>query len=166
MEHGTKPILIYADTPQDAVDRLANEIAAIVEGGSIPLSSILVIYGDKVNKSMLFKELGRQLGPDKIWWFNHKDQKKEPPHGYGREYLRLAYLDTATGLEGGLVFLIGMESLLSEDRQLDVSDEEYATKREQNARKLYMALTRAGEQITLVTSEKVPARITPIFEIH
>jgi hypothetical protein len=37
-----------------------------------------------------------------VWWLN-KD-KKLPPHGYGPDYLRLTSLETATGLEGRVVF--------------------------------------------------------------
>jgi hypothetical protein len=48
------------------------------------------------------------------WWLN-KD-KKLPPLGYGRDYLRLANLETATGLDAPVVFLLGVDSLLAEHR--------------------------------------------------
>jgi hypothetical protein len=100
MEQGTSPLLIYTDSPQDAVDRLTNELAAIIEHGQVPLSSLLVIYGDSIQKHLLYDQLGRRFGTERIWWLNRKEHKKEPPNGYGQDYLRLAYLETATGPGG------------------------------------------------------------------
>ncbi|MBI5861003.1 MAG: DEAD/DEAH box helicase [Rhodocyclales bacterium] len=164
MEQGTSPLLIYTDSPQDAVDRLTNELAAIIKHGQVPLSSLLVIYGDSIQKHLLYDQLGRRFGTERIWWLNRKEHKKEPPNGYGQDYLRLAYLETATGLEASVVFLIGVESLFAENDMPGVSNEERVARKEENARKLYMAITRAGHQLVLVSTQRLPHSIESLFE--
>lgn len=111
MEEGAAPILLRVDTPQDEVDRAVNEIVALVVGRKVPLASFLVIYGRDTPRQLLYRRLCGALGANSVWWLN-KD-KKQSPAGYGLDYLRLANLETATGLEGAAVFLLGMESLLT-----------------------------------------------------
>lgn len=164
METGNRPLLIYTDTPQDAVDRVTNELAAIVGHGQLPLASLLVIHGDNIQKHLLYDLFGKRFGFEKVWWLNKKEHKKEPPNGYGQDYLRLAYLDTATGLEASVVFLIGVESLFFEGEIPGQSTDEQAARREENARKLYMAMTRAGQQLVLVSTQRLPANIEDLFD--
>ncbi|KQQ88593.1 hypothetical protein [Massilia sp. Leaf139] len=154
MEEGAAPILLRVDSPQDAVDRAVNEIVALVDKHGLPLSSFLVIYGSDTPKQLLYRRLCGALGAKRVWWLN-KD-KKEPPDGYGPDYLRLANLETATGLEGGAVFLLGMESLLA-------AREEGEGAREFDARKLYMAMTRASHRLVLLSTDEVPADVLPLF---
>ncbi|MGX4643189.1 hypothetical protein [Massilia sp. SYSU DXS3249] len=143
MEEGAAPILLRVASPQDAVDRAVNEIVALSGEHRLPLSAFLVIYGSDTPKQLLYRRLCRALGAGRVWWLN-KD-KKQPPGGYGPDYLRLANLETATGLEGGVVFLLGMESLLA------VGD----GAREADARKLYMAMTRASHRLVVLSTEDV-----------
>jgi hypothetical protein len=152
MEEGAAPILLRVDTPQDAVDRAVNEIVALVAERGLPLSAFLVIYGGDTPKQLLYRRLCAALGANRVWWLN-KD-KKQPPAGYGPDYLRLANLETATGLEGGAVFLLGMESLLTMAEQEG---------READARKLYMAMTRASHRLVMLTTEQVPADALSLF---
>jgi hypothetical protein len=152
MEEGAAPILLRVDTPQDAVDRAVNEIVALVEAHGLPLSAFLVIYGGDTPRQLLYRRLCAALGAERVWWLN-KD-KKQPPAGYGPDYLRLANLETATGLEGGAVFLLGMESLLAPAP---------GDAREADARKLYMAMTRASHRLVLLSTEELPAEALPLF---
>jgi len=152
MEEGAAPILLRVDTPQDAVDRAVNEIVALVDTHGLPLSAFLVIYGPDTPKQLLYRRLCAALGSQRVWWLN-KD-KKQPPAGYGPDYLRLANLETATGLEGGAVFLLGMESLLALEGE---------GAREADARKLYMAMTRASHRLVMLSTEAVPADALPLF---
>lgn len=165
MEPGVKPVLVYTDSPQDSVERTLAEMKSISSEGAMPLSAVLIIYGENVQKFSFHDQLVRQLGSGKVWWFNEKNQKKEPPNGYGKEYVRMAYLDTATGLEGSVVFLIGIEQLFLGDQRLGLSEEERAELREENARKLYMAMTRAGQRLVLVSSQRLPTSLEALFEV-
>lgn len=160
MEKGVSPMLIYADSPQDSVDRLVKELHANISGKTIALGDVLIIYGEKVQKKLLYDRLCNCFGEDSVWWFN-KD-KKEPPHGYERSYLRMANLDTATGLEAGVVFLIGVENLLVEAGEIR-SDDTDLTGREERTRKLYMAMTRAGWYLVLLSSQRLPQDVAMGF---
>ncbi|MFT3821692.1 MAG: AAA family ATPase [Rubrivivax sp.] len=163
MEDGRPPVLLYTHSPQDSTDRLVNELAALLQPGQLPLNAVLVIYGENVSKSGLYGRLGARFGADKVWWFNEKEQKKAPPAGYGRDYLRMAYLDSATGLEAGVVFLIGAEHLLRGERAAGLDPDERAERREENARKLYMAMTRAGQRLVVLSSQRLPQDMERLF---
>lgn len=154
MEQGAPPILLRVASPQDAVDRAVNEIVALAERHALPLSSFLVIYGAGTPKKLLYERLCRALGAQQIWWLN-KD-KKQPPGGYGPDYLRLANLETATGLEGAVVFLLGMEDLLFDG----------TPEHEADARKLYMAMTRASHRLVMLSSGELPADAQALFRLE
>ncbi|MBX3618606.1 MAG: ATP-dependent helicase, partial [Rhizobacter sp.] len=79
MEVGGPPKLIYTESPQDSMDYVVNEVAAISAQNSVPLNALLVLYGENVQKFGLYKQLSSRVGADKVWWFNEKDQKKVPP---------------------------------------------------------------------------------------
>lgn len=164
METGARPMLVYAATPQDAVDRLVNELGAWLGPGTVPLGAALVIYGPGVNKAALYGQLAQRFGSRRVWWFNEKDQKRRPPGGFGQDCLRMAYLDTATGLEAATVFLIGMEPLFREPAAPGLSPAEQAKRREENARKLYMAMTRAGQRLVLLASQPLPPALERLFD--
>ncbi|WP_146204443.1 UvrD-helicase domain-containing protein [Massilia glaciei] len=155
MDEGVPPMLVTVDTPQDAVDRVANEIAGLARQSNFPLSSILVMYGGRVSKDLLYASLCQRIGAAKVWWLN-KD-RAAPPGGYGAEHIRMASIDTATGLEGTFVFLLGVEELLSlggHDRGTEV-----------RARKLYMAMTRSCYRLSVVTAQALPDEaLGDIFE--
>jgi hypothetical protein len=164
MTPGAKPRVVYAGSPHDAVERLVNELGASLQAGTLALADVLVIYGDNIHKGLLYERLCKRLGEANIWWFNRNGQRKKPPGGYRRDYLRLANLDTATGLEAGIVLLVGVENLLSGRYRPGLGDDELAALREEDARKLYMAMTRAGAHLVLVSSEPVPAYLADGLE--
>jgi superfamily I DNA/RNA helicase len=62
-----------------------------------------------------------------------------------------------------VVFLIGMENLLSGSDTPSLGKEVQAAEVEENARKLYMAMTRAGQYLILLSSQRVPAFIEDSF---
>jgi hypothetical protein len=164
MEPGERPLLARTSTRQDAIDRLRNELADAHERG-IPLSAFLVIYGEQVNKLALYTCLAERFEVGNVWWFNERDQKRKPPRGHGRDYLRLANLDTATGLEGAIVFLIGVDKLFFKGTIAGLGEEEQAERREENARKLYMAMTRAGQRLVIVSAEELPQEMEALFAV-
>lgn len=153
MEQGAAPILLRVASPQDAVDRAVNEIVALAERHALPLSSFLVIYGGGTPRQLLYRRLCRAFGMRRVWWLN-KD-KKRPPDGYGPDYLRLANLETATGLEGAVVFLLGMDDLLFEGGQ----------EREADARKLYMAMTRASHRLVMLSGAGLTEEALALFRL-
>jgi hypothetical protein len=165
MEPGVKPALIHTGSPQDSVDQLVNELSASFQEQSFALDDLLVIYGENVQKTLLYERLCKQFGMDNIWWLNKKKYRKAPPKGHERDYLRLANLETATGLEAGVVFLIGMENLFSNGKTLGFDEATQGVMTEEKARKLYMAMTRAGQRLVLLSSQPVPAFIGENFAV-
>jgi hypothetical protein len=165
MEPGVNPLLIYTDSPQDSVDRLVNELSANVQERIVMLDNLLVIYGENIQKMLLYDRLCERFGADSVWWFNKKEYRKIPPNGYGREYLRMANLETATGLEAAVVFLIGMENLFNSPVP-GLGKEEQVAVAEENARKFYMAMTRAGQKLILLSSQRIPAFIEDSFTLE
>ena len=163
MDAGTQPILLYVDSPQDAIERLNSELAAIYDTQNTPLSASLVIYGDNVPKRALYERLSTYFDAN-VWWFNEGTQKKLPPHGYGRDYLRLANVDTATGLEAAIVFLLGVEHLFLHPVMPEITEDEQSVNLEASARKLYMAMTRAGQRLVLISSQRLPPAMERLFD--
>lgn len=157
MPAGLKPVLIYTGSTQDSMDRLANELSAVFADADLPLNTALVIYGDNVPKLALHRQLQKRFGEGRVWWFNEKHQKKAPPGGLGHDCLRMVYLETATGLEAPLVFLIGIERLWAALQQ--------AERREENARKLYMAMTRAGQRLVVLSTQRLVPAMERLFSV-
>ena len=58
------------------------------------------------------------------------------------------------------VFLLGLEKLMKETAQAGVLS---AQEREQNSRKLYMAMTRAGQRLILISTAHLPEGIAGLF---
>lgn len=162
MREGDRPKVIYANAPQDSIDRVVNEVFQKHHDENPTLGGMLILYGDSIGKASIYDTLGKRLGFNNIWWFNR--DKKEPPDGYAKEYLRIANVDTATGLEASVVFLVGFEALLIDRELVYMSPEERAERVEENARKLYMAMTRAGQQLVLITTEEIPKAVAQYFD--
>jgi superfamily I DNA/RNA helicase len=165
MHEGSKPLLLYTSSPQDAIERLVNELVEMKSQKGFVLGDLLVIYGDNIPRRLLYSKLSSRLAPEQVWWLNEETQKKHPPGKTQEDYLRMAYLETATGLEASVVFLIGVEALYSEGRLPSTSDEEFAQGREERARKLYMAMTRAGQHLILLSSQRLPGQMEDLFRV-
>lgn len=156
MDEGIAPLLIQSDTPQDAVIQACNEITDYLQTEQINLSNILVLYGRDTNKKLLFKALSDRFGPRKVWDLN----SMESVH-VDADNLRVSTLDTATGLEASVVLLLGLEKLIKETAQAGLLS---AQEREQNSRKLYMAMTRAGQRLILISTTRLPKSIASLFQ--
>lgn len=165
MPEGPEPILMYTHSPQDAVDRLVNEVTKAHRGDHVPLPAMLIIFGEKIDRNLLYNQLCWEFSMNSLWWFNKEDQKKAPVDGYGKEYLRMTSVGSATGLEGGIVFLLGIEELFGDVRLLDLSEDEREELHEKNRRMLFMAMTRAGHQLVFIASQPLPAEMEKLFKV-
>jgi len=160
MDSGEPPVLIISASPQDAITQLCNEIKAHTETLNTPLSNILLVYGKGISEPMLTKKLGQTVGEQYLW---NLSTDQVPPKNRSEGHLRIARLDTATGLEAHVVFLIGLESLISRGLSSTLSNSGKTKDLEQSARKLYMAMTRAGHRLILINSESVPEKFASLF---
>ncbi|KKW66830.1 hypothetical protein AAV94_13905 [Lampropedia cohaerens] len=163
MEPGQPPVLVQCDSVQDCIEKLINEMQAAHRDHALSLADMLVVYGSRVSAYALYEQLGRHFGGETVWWFNKSETRRQPPAGYGRAYLRMANVDTATGLEAGVVFLVGVEELVSAAALADAQARDHSAAIEARARKLYMAMTRAGQSLVLLTCERVAPEIARAF---
>ncbi|EGH02051.1 MULTISPECIES: 3'-5' exonuclease [Pseudomonas syringae group] len=156
MDAGTPPLFVLSPSSQDAVAQASNEIADHQQRFELALSGMLLLYGKGADKTLLIKTLKARFGTDRIWDMN--DKNSMPTHD---ESLRIATVESATGLEANVVFLVGLEKLLGRTVQSgSITEDEI----EQNARKLYMAMTRAGQRLVLISSTPLPEKIAGLFK--
>ena len=169
MERGTKPVLIYMDSPQDVIDRLLNEIAGALETApQITLNDMLIVYGNRINLYTLHSQLSARFGESAVWSFHIKENSRASLNSKRDSRLRVASVASATGLEAGIVFLIGMEDLTSSNPALSRTGESIELNSaaiEENARKLYMAMTRAGQLLKLLSCEPVAPLVEQEFDV-
>lgn len=166
MEPGVAPVFLQCASVQDTIEKLINEIRDALHAGALTPSDLLVIYGDHIDPFALYRQLGKAFGEDAVWWFNKSETKSKPPKAYNREYLRMTSVESATGLEAGVVFLLGMERLVSNvtlNTSSAQASEETTVTLERQARKLYMAMTRAGQSLVLLSSESLNELISGAF---
>ncbi|AZZ92135.1 DNA helicase [Hahella sp. KA22] len=152
MTDGSKPLIIYSSTQQDAVDRLINEVIYCVEKSNVPLNQIMIIHTKSISPWAIKKRIQERVGNDSVWCFYEKKKTLEP----GKSYIKLVQLESATGLEAGVTFIIGLERMLDESNSLDLSEDERKEAQTEMCRKLYMAMTRAGQKLVMFSTSKLP----------
>lgn len=81
----------------------------------------------------------------------------DPKDGIRERAIRVCTLNAATGLESPIVFLVGMRELYGEEQTVRLSDEERLELIRDNTRKLYMAITRAGQRLVITYAGEIPA---------
>ena len=150
MPHGVVPQIITLTSEQDETTRVVNEIKAL-QKAKIPLGHILVIHSSRDEVDGLLKRLQQEFG---------ESQVVDPRDESGRGQLRVCPLNGATGLESPIVFLLGVHDLYEMENSIRLSDEERAEMMRENTRKLYMAITRAGQRLVLTYVGELP----PMFQ--
>lgn len=146
MPNGVVPQVIALTSEQDEITRVVNEIEQLV-GQGVPKKHLLVIHTDWRGQERLLERLCARLGPAAA-----VDPKLAAPG----EAVRVCTLNAATGLESPIVFLAGVQALFEQEQSLRLSDEERAELIRDNTRKLYMALTRAGQRLVLTYVGELP----------
>ncbi len=69
-------------------------------------------------------------------------------------------LIAATGIESPIVFLMGAHELYEQEQSIRLSDEERVELIRDNTRKLYMAITRAGQRLVITYVGSLPDTLT------
>jgi|GEM_PF-876013 len=154
MRPGKQPVLIKVDSAQDEVVRAVNEIKQLLDAGC-KLYYFLVLYTPGINKKKLKNQLINLIGTDSVWDMNNWQQKLNPD----KKYFRMASLDSATGLEAEIVFILGTGYVFEKEQSLNLCAYEKENEREVNARRIYMAMTRASERVVMITSLPVPEEL-------
>ncbi len=144
--HNEPPQVVVLDSEQDEMTRVVNEIRALHERG-VALEHILVIHPDWQGVDRMLERLRREFGSAAV-----ADPKKIPPG----KHLRVCTMNAATGLESPIVFVMGVHRLYEAEQNPLLSDEERAALIRDNTRRLYMALTRAGQRLAITCVGEPP----------
>jgi superfamily I DNA/RNA helicase len=150
---GLIPILLPLDKPQDEIARIANEIKALADQ-RFPLGQILVLHADWSGCEQLLAALRARLGPNAA-----HDPKAHSPGNF----VRVTTLNAGTGLESPVVFLAGLRQLFEREQSLRISEDERDQLIRENTRKIYMALTRAGQRLVITYPGKLPEPLNRLF---
>ena len=153
MPGGAVPYLIQLGASQDEIARVANEVAALVKRG-VPPQDILVLHTHWQGAEALIQSLRRRLG---------RGAAADPKNDYPGNYVRVTTLNAGTGLEGSIVFLAGLHALFEEEHSLRLSDEEREQVILENTRKIYMAITRAGQRLVFTYVGNLPESFKDLF---
>lgn len=156
MPNGVLPVVIPLTSEQDEITRVVNEVKQLHQSG-IPWRDILIIHANYEETSQITGRLNRA--------FRRKvavDPGRENPN----DQIRVCSLNSATGLESPIVFLMGIHDLYEREQSIRLSDEERATVIRDNTRKLYMACTRAGQRLIITYVGPLPEMLTEHLPIN
>jgi superfamily I DNA/RNA helicase len=112
-------------------------VAEFVKQG-YPKKHLLLLHSDSSGVKALIKQINLRLG---------KDAARDAKTDYRGDYVRITTLNAGAGLESPIVFLTGLRKLFEEEQSLRLSDSDRETLVRENTRKLYMAITRAGQRL-------------------
>ena len=150
MPTGLVPQLIALSSTQDEATRVVGEIEKLVAQG-VPAAHMLVIAADWRLRNTLLERLRTKLGHDGVI---------DPTEGQATKALRVCTLNAVTGLESPIVFIVGTHTLFEQEQSLRLSDDERRDLIRDNTRKLYMAVTRAGQRVVITYVGDPPAALT------
>lgn len=147
LPNGLVPQLISLTSEQDEITRVVNEIHGLVKEGMRP-QDILVIHANYMGRDRIQERLEHLLG---------KGIAIDPKDSTPGNAIRVCTLNAATGLESPIVFLVGMRELYEQEQSLRLSEEERLELIRDNTRKLYMAITRAGQRLVITYAGEIPS---------
>ena len=139
MPTGLVPQVIPLTSAQDETTRVVGEIGQLLAQG-VPPAHLLVIAAEWRGRDALLGRLRAKLGPEGA---------VDPVKAHATNAVRVCTLNAATGLESPIVFLTGVHTLFEEEQSVRLSEDERHDLIRDNTRKLYMALTRAGQRVVL-----------------
>lgn len=146
MPNGVLPVVIPLTSPQDETTRVINEIRQLAQGG-VPWKDILLIHASRDEVGQILTRVNRVFGVGTA---------VDPGQTDSQNQIRVCSLNAATGLESPIVFLMGAHELYEQEQSIRLSDEERAELIRVNTRKLYMAITRAGQRLVITYVGPLP----------
>jgi superfamily I DNA/RNA helicase len=69
-------------------------------------------------------------------------------------------------LESPIVFLVGLRELFEEEQSIRLSDDEGQEIMRDNTRKVYMAVTRAGQRLVFTCVGHLPEKLKQVFTLQ
>jgi len=156
MPIGAVPVVLPMTSPQDELQRVTAEIVQLIKAG-VPGRDVLAIHATWQGVDGLMSRLSNELG---------EGQVIDPKQSAGRDQVRVCTLNAATGLESPIVFLAGLRELQEKELSLRISDDDRAELIRDNTRKIYMAITRAGQRIVVTYCGELPLWLRAGTEAH
>lgn len=153
MPGGVFPQIIPLTSEQDETTRVVNEIEQLVQQG-VPKRHLLVIHVDWRGQEHLLQRLQLKLGEAAV---------VDPKNAAGVDAVRVCTLNAVTGLESPIVFIVGAHQLFEEEQSIRLSDDERLELIRDNTRKLYMALTRAGQRVVMTYAGPLPEALSKLL---
>jgi hypothetical protein len=146
MPNGVVPVVIPLTSPQDEITRVINELRQLAQGG-VPWGDILLIHASWEEVRPILTRLNGVFGVGTA---------VDPGQTDPQNQIRVCSLNAATGLESPIVFLMGAHELYEREQSIRLSDEERLELIRDNTRKLYMAITRAGQRLVITYVGPLP----------
>ncbi|NMC55390.1 MAG: AAA family ATPase [Chloroflexi bacterium] len=153
MPNGATPIIIPLQSAQDEIARVANEVHTLLKNGC-QRQHLLLLHANGQGAKSLIEAINRRVG---------KDAAMDAKQTYPGNYVRVTTLNAGAGLESPIVFLVGLRDLFEEEQSLRLSDEERESLIRENTRKIYMAVTRAGQRLVFTYVGDLPEMLRPLF---
>ncbi|MCP4358750.1 MAG: UvrD-helicase domain-containing protein [Chloroflexi bacterium] len=159
MPNGVVPVVIPLTSPQDELTRVVNEIGQLAQGG-VPWRDILIIHASREEIRPILLRLNGMFGAGTACTERRPGSLVEvavdPGQTNPQNQIRVCSLNAATGLESPIVFLMGAHELYEREQSIRLSDEERVELIRDNTRKLYMAITRAGQRLVITYVGALP----------
>jgi ATP-dependent exoDNAse (exonuclease V) beta subunit len=73
-------------------------------------------------------------------------------------------VNSCTGMEAGMVFVLGIGCLLNKAKNIELQAEEQQQMQHESIRKLYVAMTRAGQKLVLFSTENLPEEMNDLID--
>jgi hypothetical protein len=160
MERGDKPQVIYSDSDSDEQKRFLNELKTCVQNDQIPLNQIIVLCNENISPWNMKSAIERVLGRDTVVNCN---ARYEVENNLGSR-IRLMNVNSCTGMEAGMVFVLGIGCLLNKAKNIELQAEEQQQMQHESIRKLYVAMTRAGQKLVLFSTENLPEEMNDLID--
>lgn len=154
MPNGALPEMIALASPQDEISRVANEVEAFVRKG-YPRKHLLILHANGQGAHSLKEAINRRLG---------HNAAMDPKDTYPGDYIRVTTLNAGAGLESPIVFLVGLRELFEDEQSLRLSDDERVALIRDNTRKIYMAITRAGQRLVFTFVGNLPEVLQKLLQ--
>ncbi|KOO05947.1 UvrD-helicase domain-containing protein [Vibrio hepatarius] len=161
MERGVKPQIIYSHTLQDEKIRFLNELSECCRTDDIPLQQVMVLCSGSYSPWSLKRDIENTLGKGTV--VNCNDWKDIKDNIGGK--IRLMSINSCTGMESGVTFVLGAGELMNQAKNIDLDDAERELAQKESLRKLYVSMTRAGQRLALFSTEKLPEGVHEYVEL-
>ncbi|MCD4753221.1 MAG: UvrD-helicase domain-containing protein [Anaerolineaceae bacterium] len=146
MLHGKFPFILPVNKIQDEIPLVIKEIKNLISRGIKP--EHILIYHPSWDEVMKLVELLNNEFDFPIA-ANPQNEKTD-------NTLRITTINAGTGLESPIVFIMGIYQLFEQEQNIRISQEERDELIQENTKKIYMALTRAGNYVFITYRGEVP----------